>query len=138
MLYSVQNAPHGISTTIDGVGFTYSTFDMMVAHLDSMDEDAVFIREDRKESHHSLVNVLFDFEGMTRREMKIIHARSHSRRNAYLECRHCVSEFVEKKVEEKAKRMVPVVSRLSHENCSHGNTKNDRAKCRRMRSRKVS
>lgn len=125
-------------TTIGEAAETYSDIDSLITHVLHSDSDAVFIRDDRMmPGDDGAINALHDFDSMSRDEMRHIHARAHSRRNAFRECAYCVRDFISPDdfvdETEAATFVRPINSRMSHDACSHEKTKNARAKCRRER-----
>lgn len=114
---------------------TFSDFDSLVSWIASRDDDYVLLRDDHVSNHADMLNALYDFASMSRDESRIIHARAHSRRNAFRECAYCVRDFIDKEERESegAVFVRPVNSRMSHDSCGHDSTKAARAKCRRER-----
>lgn len=136
MHYAIAFDGNAFITEMNGENVKYSDIDSLVNHVISIDESAVFIRDDRMNGE---IDGLHDFDSMNRDENRVIHARAHSRRNAFRECAYCVRDFISPDDfadENEAKTFVrPINSRMSHDMCDHESTKNARAKCRRERRR---
>lgn len=133
MHYAIAKSGKNFVTDINGESVKYSDYDSLVNHIIREDESAVFIRDDRMINADSL----HDFENMNRDEIRVIHARAHSRRNAFRECAYCVRDFISPDdfvdENEAATFVKPINSRMSHSACDHESTKAARAKCRRER-----
>ena len=133
MHYAIAKNGKNYATAINGVDVKYSDYDSLVNHILADDESAVFIRDDRMIDADSL----HDFANMNRDEIRVIHARAHSRRNAFRECAYCVRDFISPDdfidENEAATFVKPINSRMSHSSCDHESTKAARAKCRRDR-----
>lgn len=126
-------------------GKVFDSFDHARIALQNENPDSVFIRNDLVNVHSDMLDSLYDFSAMTDHDMKVIHARSHSRIKAFDACSYCISDFIdedeiEKNAEKKARgkkekkeRMNAVSVRFSHSSCDHENSKAARAKCRRDR-----
>ena len=137
MHYAIGKNGKNFVTDFNGESMKFSDYDSLVNHVLAKDETAVFIRDDRMIN----ADALHDFGNMTRDENRVIHARAHSRRNAYRECAYCVRDFISPEdfadENEAATFAKPINSRMSHENCDHESTKAARAKCRRERRKNV-
>ena len=138
MHYAIARQKNDFVTVINEKNEKYSDIDSLINHVLSFDESAVFIRDDRMmRDENGEIDSLHDFDSMNRDENRVIHARAHSRRNAYRECAYCVRDFISPDdfadENEKSTFARPINSRMSHENCDHEKTKNARAKCRRER-----
>ena len=138
MHYAIARQKNDFVTVINEKNEKYSDIDSLINHVLSFDESAVFIRDDRMmRDENGEIDSLHDFDSMNRDENRVIHARAHSRRNAYRECAYCVRDFISPDdfIDEEEKKTFarPINSRMSHENCDHEKTKNARAKCRRER-----
>lgn len=135
MHYAIARDGQNFATDFNGERAKYSDIDSLVNHVLSFDDSAVFIRDDRMIAGE--IDALHDFDSMTRDENRVIHARSHSRRNAFRECAYCVRDFISPDdfadENEKMTFARPINSRMSHDSCDHESTKNARAKCRRER-----
>lgn len=140
MHYAIAFDGSAFITAINGDDAKYSDIDSLFNHILNTDSDAVFIRDDRMvKNENGEIDSLHDFDSMNRDENRVIHARAHSRRNAFRECAYCVRDFISPddfvNDEEKQTFARPINSRMSHDMCDHESTKNARAKCRRERRR---
>ena len=138
MHYSVAIQSGNFVIDINGEKSKYSDIESLYTHVLNIANDAVFIRDDVMNDSAG-VNALHDFDSMDRSENRVIHARAHSRRNAFRECAYCVREFISpeeylNEIEKDANAFVrPIHSRMSHDSCAHESSKSARAKCRRER-----
>lgn len=138
MFYSVNVIDGNFIIDINDEQSKFSDIDSMYSYVLNIDSDAVFIRDDVMNDSNG-VNALHDFDSMDRAENRVIHARAHSRRNAFRECAYCVREFISPEEyaseieKDKNSFARPIHSRMSHASCSHESSKSARAKCRRER-----
>lgn len=138
MHYAIARIENDFTVEFNGENMTFSDYDSLVDYVNHADNESVFIRDDRMVSNgDNSIDALHDFASMNRDENRVIHARAHSRRNAFRECAYCVRDFISPDDfadENEAMTFVrPINSRMSHDSCTHEKTKNARAKCRRER-----
>src|SRR5699024_12718237 len=95
MHYAIARQKNDFVTVINEKREKYSDIDSLINHVVSFDESAVFIRDDRMiRDENGEIDSLHDFDSMNRDENSVIHARAHSRRNAYRVCAYCVRVFI--------------------------------------------